>query len=478
MEELRIRDTVAVNNTSGILKSLLNFVVCLIFLAGLLSPLYGQWIKHTVDEQIFGADGVFVADVDDDGDLDILATGFDDCVVVWYEAPSWNKHYIDSYLLGARNVWAADLDGDSYLDVVATGYDAGQVVWYKGPIWLKDTIDNIHNGAWALYLADLNKDDTLDVIATSGGSLGDNNVVWYEAPGWHKQLVDSQQDSRDVCVDDINGDSLLDIVATGFYSSEVAWYEAPYWDKHIIDSRLSGAEGVCTYDINGDNIIDVVAAGFYEGEICWYEAPYWNKHSIDKTIISPRRLYIGDIDRDNDADVVAAGFGSNHVVWYENQSLSWVKHIIDDSLNGAADVYVADIDSDNDLDVVATGYYANSVIWYENVVKIEENPSVNCSSFEYLVSKPNPFTKAVVIECRLPLSGYITFDIFNTAGEKIWTLVDEYKSGEVKTLVWDGKTISGRAAPLGVYFLMLNAITTEEGEEKALTKVLKLIKMR
>jgi len=51
--------------------------------------------------------------------------------VVWYEAPGWTKHIIDDDLGGAYGIFIANMDNDSDLDIVATGLWAGDVVWYE-----------------------------------------------------------------------------------------------------------------------------------------------------------------------------------------------------------------------------------------------------------------------------------------------------------------------------------------------------------
>ena len=48
-------------------------------------PGYGQWTKHYIDEDLDGATDVYVADIDDNNDLDIVATAGTTDDVVWYE---------------------------------------------------------------------------------------------------------------------------------------------------------------------------------------------------------------------------------------------------------------------------------------------------------------------------------------------------------------------------------------------------------
>ena len=66
---------------------------------------------------------VYAADVDGDGDTDVLgaATLADD--IAWWEntagdGTAWTEHTVDGDFDSARSVFAADVDGDGDLDVL------------------------------------------------------------------------------------------------------------------------------------------------------------------------------------------------------------------------------------------------------------------------------------------------------------------------------------------------------------------------
>ena len=84
-----------------------------------------------IDQDLESAFNLDVADIDDDGDLDIAATGVVAGDVVWYEAPNWTKHFIDDALDGAWGLQIIDMDDDNDLDVVASGPFIGDVNWYE-----------------------------------------------------------------------------------------------------------------------------------------------------------------------------------------------------------------------------------------------------------------------------------------------------------------------------------------------------------
>jgi hypothetical protein len=149
----------------------------------------GSWTKRTIDSSLDGPRGVYIHDIDDDGNPDLVATGYSDDDVVWYEAPddptgSWTKRTIDSNLDGAYGVQVCDIDTDGNPDVVAAGYEADDVVWYEAPddptgTWTKHYIYDNLDGAFGVYVYDIDDDGNPDVVAAG---LVDGDVVWYELP--------------------------------------------------------------------------------------------------------------------------------------------------------------------------------------------------------------------------------------------------------------------------------------------------------
>ncbi|MBN2012791.1 T9SS type A sorting domain-containing protein [candidate division KSB1 bacterium] len=82
--------------------------------------------------------------------------------------------------------------------------------------------------------------------------------------------------------------------------------------------------------------------------------------------------------------------------------------------------------------------------------------------FELRQNFPNPFNANTIIEYNCLTPGNIQLVIFNSLGQKIVTLRDEYhKSGHYK-LRWDGKDQSGKSVASGVYFYKLKTNQSTE----------------
>ena len=367
------------------------------------------WNKYIIESNLASADSVFVYDIDGDANPDIVAAGKIDNDIVWYEAPDdptqpWAKHTIDGNLAGASGVYVYDMDGDGDPDVCATGRYAKHVVWYEAPddptqSWPKHIIDANLSWALHLYVADIDGDGNPDVVAT-GWDIHD--VVWYEAPddptqAWIKHIIDPNMGYAScVFVYDIDGDSNPDVVATG-YNGGVAWYEAAddptqAWTKHSIDAGLWGARGVFVYDIDGDSNPDIVAAGWNDNEVAWYEAPDnptqpWTKHNIYPSTGQPAGIFVYDMDADTNPDIVATMAGGDKVLWYEapdDPTHAWTVYTIDPSIDGPVWVDVHDIDGDGYPNVVVAATYDYDVVWYDSPAgtAVSTATDTGCAAFD------------------------------------------------------------------------------------------------
>jgi flagellar capping protein FliD len=98
-----------------------------------------SWVLHTISTIADSARSVYAADVDGDGDLDALSASGDDNKVAWYEnvgsgGTSWMLHTISTNAAGAHSIFAADLDGDGDLDVLSASIDDDKVAWYENRV--------------------------------------------------------------------------------------------------------------------------------------------------------------------------------------------------------------------------------------------------------------------------------------------------------------------------------------------------------
>jgi hypothetical protein len=70
---------------------------------------------------------------------------------------------------------------------------------------------------------------------------------------------------------------------------------------------------------------------------------------------------------------------------------------------------------------------------------------------------PNPFNPSTTIRYNLPEDAYVRLLIFDVAGRRIASLVNEFQKKGMHAAIWNGRGDDGRAAASGVYFSKLEA---------------------
>ena len=77
---------------------------------------------------------VFPADLDNDGDIDLLSASSYDHKIAWHENDgnqNFVSHIITTQAIHASSVSAADLDNDGDIDVVSSSQGDLSIKWYE-----------------------------------------------------------------------------------------------------------------------------------------------------------------------------------------------------------------------------------------------------------------------------------------------------------------------------------------------------------
>ena len=356
-----------------------------------------SWTRNVINPSAFdGAIAACVADFDQDGDYDVgaLADGSstNPDQVAWFENTgdnlTFNQTQIEGAFAKAHGIFCADMDKDGDIDIFAAARSeepspAGAITWWENRLdkalsWVEHDVDELFGGARSVWYGDLGGDGLDDAVGT-----GDNDKIEiYKNLSTHRNAsftetpVDAAfPTATDVAAVDLDCDHDGDVVATG--GSNVSWWAQGAdgtFTETVISTTFAGAAGVVTGDIDADGDVDVIAAAQTDGDVAWFEntagdGTNWTEQSVDAAFNDAVDVAVGDIDGNGTLDVVAAGFSSDTFAWWSNDSgdgTAWTETSISTAFNGAISVEVLDLDLDGDLDVLAASETDDTVIFFRN----------------------------------------------------------------------------------------------------------------
>ena len=238
-----------------------------------------------------GADGVrdiFAIDLDGDLDIDILSASANNDTIAWYEndgakPPSFAEHIIVTNANLAQSVFAIDLDDDGDIDLLAaSGFD-DTIAWYENdgatpPSFAEHNITTSADGALAVFAIDLNNDLDIDILSVS---VNDDTIAWYENdggmnPSFIEHSISTVADGvRGLFAIDLDGDLDIDVLSA-LSGGTLVWYRSdgatlPNFDKFTITGDAASVGGIIGHDIDADGDNDVVWSSILDDAISWHE---------------------------------------------------------------------------------------------------------------------------------------------------------------------------------------------------------------
>lgn len=342
----------------------------------------------------------FVADLDGDGDMDVLVGLERTGTIAWYENLDGLGNFGPARVIGTNvtnvsSVIAVDVDGDGALDVLAVSPQDDSISLYKN----LDGQGNFGSG---------------QVIITHLGT------PW------------------SVSAADFDGDGDMDLSVASWTGIRTAWFEnldgqGTYGDPHIIALAEESSAGYAAIgaDVNGNGYMDLITDSTLYGKLVWYEnldglGNFSTEKVINEAIFQNERRFITLVDMDNDGDIDILFISHRgELAWIENldgQGTFGPRQFIAQVPSLGGDAVAADYDGDGDIDIVAATYH--NVSYIENLGGLG-TPDFHGNS---IVTYPNPVTNTLFIDSikETTVKSVMLFDIM---GKK---LIDE--KGDIQQL--------------------------------------------
>lgn len=291
-----------------------------------------SFTKVTIDSNAPGVRDVDVGDIDNDGDIDIVISQVDSTPdgVYWYDndgSENFTKRTI-STLDNPIYVGLADINEDGELDVIATAWSIGDVVYYQNlggtPSTFSTTvIDDNLAGPLDFAAGDIDGDGDIDIIVGHSST----SLQFYENNGSESftekifSAILASVTSYGIHLEDIDEDGDLDFLVAG--SSGLHYYESngnddPTFTRTTLQASSRNDVDVADFDSDGDKDI-VSSSEAPSGLVEWYEndgSESFTVATVDSAVTYAWEIAAGDIDGDGNPDILV---GSNQgIEWWEN----------------------------------------------------------------------------------------------------------------------------------------------------------------
>jgi hypothetical protein len=258
------------------------------------SPADGGWTAHALPAATGTVSGfptdARVGDIDQDGDLDVIASYLsltpDDGLIAWWENDGtpgdggWSEHDIDDTLTDPRAIRVGDLDGDGDLDVAGVSQNGGQIWWWRntsgGATWSSELSVSALIGPSGLDLGDFDRDGSLDVASSDAfGNVTVHRNTAGDGSSWSLATVrtGSEASAFIPTAADLDGDGDLDLAVANNPAGKAIWLEnngtLVNWPERSLSSAFSGASAAAAGDLDADGDIDlaVIGGNGVDGEI-------------------------------------------------------------------------------------------------------------------------------------------------------------------------------------------------------------------
>ena len=225
---------------------------------------YRDYQMELISDEITSPHILLLRDLNNDGSIDILVGSREDDALTWFSRSSsepgdstisWQMHVIQDSTFQTRTMDIADINGDGNLDIVSAGDSIGYWLntgfpynmWVRGTIissFYEDMRINRFFRIRRIACTDVDDDGDIDLLAS-----GEDGLSWFQNNGrepssWSETRVDGVRDGGYQVLEtvDMNQDGVLDIVS--MVSGQIKWWQNQFSSEGRLVSAIITLGGV------------------------------------------------------------------------------------------------------------------------------------------------------------------------------------------------------------------------------------------
>lgn len=239
------------------------------------------WRRHAIASVPHLSEGGAFGDLNGNGRRDlVIGQSLHYRTLFWFEQPanprdSWTTHRITEDFENYHDVAVADVDDDGLLEVVGLSQQSKTLFYYDIPDdpyqsqWPRSNRHEVMTGTntKGLEILDIDGDGRTEIVA--------GNSIYHRQTGggWRRERFTTGFEQPRIEVADLDGDGELEIVIAegdspwlGTHPGRLAWFDPPEWEPRVLHPDLFCPHSLAVTDFTGDDRPDIFVGEMGLGE--------------------------------------------------------------------------------------------------------------------------------------------------------------------------------------------------------------------
>jgi hypothetical protein len=281
-----------------------------------------------------------LADLDNDGDLDIIQASDKMRNQIFYNDGKGNyseAKFFGDILSNTRSIQIVDINGDGHLDILEICRGSANLIFLNDSVGHFPTMDGNHGDDFAIPFGELT-DSTLDVAVADMNGDGHVDLVLANRDQQQNKILlgngkieftsainfgSGKDDTRGVAVADMNGDGHLDVITANIGEANSVILnngDGTFKDPQTFGDEKGRSYAVVAHDLDGDGDMDIVI-----GNVAGTNNVYLNNGKGGLTLnaklgLEKARTYaiaVGDMNGDKRPDIISGNSEEKNIIFYQ-----------------------------------------------------------------------------------------------------------------------------------------------------------------